>query len=61
MGKKGVSGNSAKGRQHGAHGKKYMKQAIRTSKHKDLAQSKHLLCHPNDKQGKEQIKKARQV
>ena len=50
---------SKKGRQHTAHTGKYQKQFYRTAKNKENAWSKHLSNHPNDLQGKTQIKQAR--
>ena len=52
-----VGGSSKKGRQHGAKGKKYMKQFDRTAKNKTKAWKKHLKKNPTDAKARINIEK----
>lgn len=54
-------GSSKKGRQHGAHSKKYLKQWEKTARNKENAWKRHLEKYSNDKKAKEDIKKAKET
>ena len=54
-----MGGSSKKGRQHTAHGRKYLKQMDRTQKNKEKAWKKHLKTHPNDVVARKNIEKVR--